>query len=123
MSIGDGISGLGATRYRWRPDVRRVVEALRRKNPRAHPNTYICHPWCGWGRVSVDWWGPGGRGDPINPEVGHQLLHDAMVMNFGPNLRHTIYKHQLWTSFGGYSWWAPEDHAGALRHVHLTYWK
>jgi hypothetical protein len=40
-----------------------------------------------------------------------------------PHLRHTIWRHQLWTSWGGYSYWARDDHAGDLRHLHVTYWK
>lgn len=115
--------GLGATRWRWRPDVRRVVAYLDQQYPQARPNTYIAHPWPGWSRVSVDWWGPGGRGDPIAYDIGRDLLDHAFSLPWGPDLRHTIYVHQLWTSFGGYSWWSPDDHSGALRHVHLTYWK
>jgi hypothetical protein len=115
--------GLGATRWRWRRDVRAVVAELSREFPAARPNTYVGHPWVGWGRVSVDFWGPGGRGDPIQQDLGWQLLHYAFRMPGKPNLRHTIFLHQLWTSYGGYSFWRPDDHSGALRHVHLTYWK
>jgi hypothetical protein len=114
---------LGATRWRWRPDVRAVVADLSARYPQARANTYIGHPWRGWGRVSVDWWGPGGRGDPIAAEIGWQLLEDAFRLPGAPHLRHTIYVHQLWTSFGGFSWWSKDDHSGRLRHVHLTYWK
>jgi hypothetical protein len=114
---------LGPTRWRWRKDVRRVIDRLERRYPQARPNTYVGHPWPGWGRVSVDWWGPGGRGDPIPYNLGWSILNDAFQMELGPQLRHTIYIHQLWTSFGGYSWWEPDDHSGDLRHVHLTYWK
>lgn len=39
-----------------------------------------------------------------------------------PMIRHTILDHQLWTSWGGYSWWRADDHTGALRHLHVTYW-
>ena len=77
----------------------------------------------GWGRVSVDLWGPGGRGDPIGYDLGWTALREAFTLPWGPSLRHTIYIHQLWTDFGGYSWWQADDHSGELRHVHLTYWK
>jgi hypothetical protein len=121
--VAERWGGLGPTRYFWRPDVREVVAYLKRRYPRARPNTYIAHPWPGWGRVSVDWWGPGGRGDPIAYQLGEDILEEAFQLPWGPQLRHTIYIHQLWTSFGGYSYWSEDDHSGDLRHVHLTYWK
>jgi hypothetical protein len=114
---------LGATRWRWRPDVRREVARLLSRHSGATANTYIAHPWVGWSRVSVDFWGPGGRGDPIAYDLGERLLLDAFHHYQAPPLRHYIYVHQLWTSFGGYSYWSADDHSGALRHVHLTYWK
>jgi hypothetical protein len=114
---------LGPTRWRWRPSVRRVVRHIESNYSGAACNTYVCHPWCGWGRVSVDVWGPGGRGDPIAYDLGWKILADVFNDPSNPPLRHTIYVHQLWTSFGGYSWWAKEDHSGRLRHVHLTFWK
>ena len=115
--------GLGPTRYQYAPAVRQVVRELSSAFPAARANTYVCHPWCGWGRYSVDWWGPGGRGDPIDRQLGWSLLNYAFHLGHGPSLRHTIYLHQLWTSFGGYSFWREDDHSGRLRHVHLTYWK
>lgn len=114
--------GTGETRYHWREDVREVVGKIKREFPQARPNTYVCHPWCGWAPVSVDWWGAGGRGDPIGDDLGHRLLRYAFRLPGKPYLRHTIFNHQLWTSFGGYSYWTANDHSGALRHVHLTYW-
>lgn len=73
--------------------------------------------------MSVDYWGPGGRGDPIGRELGWDLLDFLMDLPGRPFLRHTIYQHQLWTSWGGISTWTRDDHSGALRHVHSTYWK
>jgi hypothetical protein len=70
----------------------------------------------------VDVWGIGGRGDAIPYETGRSVHAFAFALPGAPYLRHTIYEHQLWTSFGGYSYWAPDDHSGWLRHVHLTYW-
>jgi hypothetical protein len=103
--------------------VREVVRYIEATYPQAACNTYVGHPWRGWGRVSVDVWGPGGRGDPIGYDLGWKILGDVFNNPANPALRHTIYIHQLWTSFGGYSWWAPADHSGRLRHVHLTFWK
>lgn len=114
--------GSGATRYFFREDVAAVVAKVRTNFPQARANTYICHPWCGWGPVSVDWWGIGGRGDPIPEQLGLRIRAYIMELPGLPNIRHTIFEHWLWTSWGGYSWWAAEDHSGWLRHLHCTYW-
>jgi hypothetical protein len=70
----------------------------------------------------VDVWGIGGRGDAIPYATGRSVHAFAFNLPGKPFLRHTIFEHQLWTSFGGYSYWAANDHSGWLRHVHLTYW-
>jgi hypothetical protein len=121
--VGSAWGGLGATRWRWRPDVRQEVQRLLRRHPLVSANTYVCHPWCGWGRVSVDFWGTGGRGDAIPLQAGWDVLYDVMHQPGPPAIRHTIYLHQLWTSFGGYTYWRKDDHSGGLRHVHVTFWK
>jgi hypothetical protein len=121
MAIGDGVSGEGATRHHWTPPVRRVVQLTLSKFPAATANTYVCHPWCGWGSLSVDFWGPGGRGDAISPDLSVRLRRFLMNLPGKPLIRHTILEHQLWTRWGGYSYWGRDDHSGALRHVHVTY--
>jgi hypothetical protein len=120
---GLSFGGLGPTRYVWTPPVREVNRKVSKRFPAARPNTYIAHPWRGWSRVSVDWWGIGGRGHAIPTETGWSLLHYIMNLPGKPFIRHTIYQHQLWTSYGGYSLWREHDHSGDLRHVHVTYWK
>lgn len=121
MTVGDGVSGLGATRYHWTPEVERIVQLVHRRYPRARANTYVCHPWCGWGRLSVDFWGEGGRGDPIGPDLSKEIRHFLMNLDGPPLIRHTILQHQLWTRWGGYSVWRRDDHSGKLRHLHVTY--
>lgn len=123
MTVGDGVSGLGATRYHWVPPVRQVVTKTLNRFPSATANTYTCHPWCGWGRWSVDFWGPGGRGHAIDPHLSQLLLDFVFTMPGEPRIRHYILEHTLWTSFGGFSTWARDDHSGGLRHVHVTYWR
>lgn len=115
--------GSGATRYRWRSDVRAIVSEVLHRWPRVTANTYVCHPWCGWADVSVDFWGPGGRGDPLLGETPAQIRRFLMAKRGRPNIRHTILDHQLWTSWGGYSRWTRDDHAGRQRHLHVTYWQ
>jgi hypothetical protein len=123
MSVGDGISGLGATRHKWVPAVRHQVQLVLNSFPQLTANTYVCHPWCGWGRWSVDFWGAAGRGDaaPLHLlRASRQLL---LTQPGPPLIRHTILEHDLWTSFGGWSRWVPDDHSGELRHLHVTFWR
>lgn len=115
--------GLGATRWSWTRPVRREVQRILNKYPRVTANTYIGHPWLGWSRVSVDFWGPGGRGDPIGRKTSKKVLEDLRERPGPPYIRHTILEHVLWTSFGGSSYWSADDHSGKLRHVHVTYWR
>src|SRR3982751_4285103 len=98
--------GTGATRYFWRADVRRNVQLVLARYSAASANTYVCHPWCGWGPVSVDFWGPGGRGDPLRADLGPAIGNFLAGLAGPPMIRHTIWQHWLWTSWGGYSWWA-----------------
>lgn len=114
--------GTGATRYHWRDDVRRNVRLVLAHWPHLTANTYVCHPWCGWADLSVDFWGSGGRGDPIPEKAGYEVRRFLMRLPGHPLIRHTIYKHTLWTSWGGYSRWGRDDHSGDVRHLHVTYW-
>jgi hypothetical protein len=114
---------LGPTRYHWVPEVRQVVHKVLSRYPTITANTYVCHPWCGWGRFSVDLWGKGGRGYAIDPKLAELSLDFLFTLPGRPFIRHWIYEHTLWTSFGGYSTWSADDHSGNLRHVHVTYWR
>jgi hypothetical protein len=117
------MSALGATEYGWRPDVARVVRRLEAEFPRVRANTYEDHPWESWDRVSVDFWGLGGRGDPLGIRMGERLRSSLWQLSGLPPVRHTIWRHQLWTSWGGVSYWRAFDHDGRLRHLHVTFWK
>lgn len=114
---------LGTTHYRWTPEVSAVVQRVLNRWPNVTANTYEDHPWPGWDGVSVDFWGPGGRGAAIPRKTGRQIRKFLMNLRGRPMIRHTIWLHQLWTSWGAYSYWAAEDHSGRLRHLHVTYWK
>lgn len=89
--------------------------------PHVTANSYVCHPWCGWSRLSVDFWGPAGRGDSLPPNTGEDIRGFLMNLPGPPLIRHTILEHRLWTRWGGYSYWAADDHSGNLRHLHVTY--
>lgn len=113
--------GTGATRYTWTDEVQAVVRKLQHRFPRVSCNTYVCHPWCGWSALSVDVWDREGRGHALPDDLGYEVREFLMGLPGKPLIRHTIFKHQLWTRWGGYSYWRAPDHSGRLRHVHVTY--
>lgn len=117
------MSDLGATHWHWIRPVRRVVRKAEHNFPAVKANTYYGHPWPSWDGVSVDFWGPGGRGDPIATQTGYRLRQFLMQLPDAPYIRHTIFLHELWTSWGGTTRWNKADHSGDLRHLHVTYWK
>lgn len=119
--IGDGHSGLGATTHQWDPDVAAVIQRVTSRFRAVTANSYVCHPFCGWERRSVDFWGPGGRGDSLERDLSVEILRFVRRLNAGPLIRHHILGHTIWTSFGGYSRWPADDHSGRLRHLHVTY--
>lgn len=115
--------GSGATKYQWDPAIEDIIHRVLRRWPNVTANTYVCHPWCGWSRFSVDFWGAGGRGSRIPKKAGREIRHYLMNLPGKPYIRHTIFRHALWTSWGGYSTWRADDHSGTLRHLHVTYYR
>lgn len=114
--------GTGKTHYNWRPDVHEIVQLALNRYPMLTANSYTCHPWCGWGDQSVDFWGSEGRGDPAPIDASRSLRRFLMNLPGEPLIRHTILDHLLWTAWGGYSEWSRNDHTGKLRHLHITYY-
>lgn len=98
------------------------MKEILRDFPDVTANTYVDHPWPGWDGRSVDFWGPGGRGHAIDVMDGYNIRRRLMRKPGEPHIRHWIYRHTLWTSFGGYQHWEPDDHSFGLRHLHVTYW-
>jgi hypothetical protein len=121
--VAAAFGGLGRTLYTWRSDVDLVVHEVLRRWPQVSANTYVGHPFPGWSRVSIDFWGKGGRGEQLPRLVGAQILDYLWERRNPPHIRHTIFEHTLTTSWGGEEYWTPDDHSGNLRHVHVTYWK
>lgn len=113
---------LGATHHNWTPPVEGVVQDALNRFSILSANTYRRHPWPGWDGLSVDFWDKPGRGHPITEDLGWTLTRYLMRLPGQPHIRHLIHEHSLWTSWGGWSFWAPRDHTGPLRHVHVTYW-
>lgn len=121
IAIGDGHSGEGATLYEWDRDVRSVVHQLLSEFPALTANTYVCHPYCGWERRSVDVWGAGGRGDPLRRAQAQRSLDFLWNLPGKPLMRHYILEHTLWVRGVGNMEWRYDDHSGELRHLHVTY--
>ncbi len=99
-----------------------MVREIERRFPTVRCNTYLNHPWRGWDGRSIDVWGKGTWPRPIALETGHKVLQFVYQQPGEPWIRHYIYLHTLWTSFGGISHWVPDDHSGRRRHLHLTFW-
>jgi hypothetical protein len=115
--------GTGKTTHSWTPAIRSNVQLVLRRWPSVTANSYVCHPWCGWSRYSVDFWDSGGRGDALEGQRAEDIRRFLMNLDGAPFIRHTILDHSLWTSWGGYSHWSRDDHSGRLRHLHVTYWR
>ena len=113
--------GVGATHFRWDPDVGRVVQSVLSFNSAVSCNTYLNHPYPGWDGRSIDVWSLGGRGSPIGHDLGLSVAKFLFDLPGQPMIRHLIFEHRWWMR--GYGWrpWTRDDHSGALRHVHVTY--
>ena len=107
---------------RWRSDVRRRVLQVEERWPDIEGVTYVDHPWPGWDGRSVDFWDDAQSWEPARLLQLENVRAFLMNRQGGPQIRHTILRHQLWTSFGGLSWWRSDDHSGDLLHLHVTYW-
>lgn len=116
------MADLGATHWRWDSDVLEIVSMVLDTFDGVTANTYEDHPFPGWDGRSVDFWGMWGRGSPLGFTTAARIRRMLMVIPGRPYIRHTILRHRIWTSWGGYSFWTPDDHAGDLQHLHVTYW-
>lgn len=88
----------------------------------ASANTYRDHPWPGWDAFSADFWGGDGRGAPISRRQGDSLYRYFLARTTRQQIRHIIYRHTLWTPWGGEQRWERDDHSGELRHIHVTWY-
>ena len=107
---------------RWRPDVAEIVRDIERRWPNLECITYVDHPWPGWDGRSFDVWDKAATWRPADLHTLRSVSRYLFERPGGPFIRHTILRHRLWTSFGGRSWWTPDDHSGSRRHLHVTYW-
>lgn len=99
------------TRYFWRADIAELVRACYRLfggPKRLHISTYEEHPpnpdagdrglWLGvlTERLSLDGWGPGGRGDPMPAGLHDELFAFLFNYEHGPDLWWGITKGDMW---------------------------
>lgn len=111
----------GVTHYRVRPDVARVANQVAARYGCTW-NTYEDHPpGYDLDAVSVDFWGPKGRGDFLGPRKRRRISRYIRNRSGGPRWRWVINSTKgylpgggRFTPKGGAEW-----NAG---HVHVTYW-
>lgn len=121
---------LGVTNFRWDRDVSTTLHHLLSALPPCSANTYQRHPRLlyklfpnvRWSRRSFDLWAPEGRGHPLEVRTGVLAVNYLLGLQALPAVRHIIWRHALWTSWGGWSVWRADDHSGNLRHLHATFW-
>ncbi len=123
------------TRYNWRPDVEEWARYLV-ENYDVWCNTYYEHPE-GWGfnhqstdadgtkwyvqDTSFDVWGPAGRNDPLDPDLGDEIYNLLFHYAGKPDIDWIIWKRQIWTVRGGYSAFGTEPFSWHDDHIHITY--
>lgn len=125
------------TNWNWAPFVHARVKRALKAHPNATANTYWDHPpdtqvprrWPVdyYSRYSADFWGPGGRGDPINKQVGDRL-YDSLFNSPGPKIDWIIWQGRMWwrPATGGHGYqpapWGPAgSDAQHMEHIHVTF--
>lgn len=114
------------TRYNLRPDVAQMARKVYRKfgGPRKlHINTYFDHPEGYWRtRDSFDVWGPDGRNDWLNQQLGASILDFLFEYPGLPDIEWVIYRRRWWLRSRGT--WEPFGDGPFTwhdDHVHCTY--
>lgn len=111
----------GATHYRWRHDVARLVDRFEARY-RTKANTYEDHPTgMHLDAVSVDFWAPGGRGVAIAPSVGTRIFRRLLHRGGAPSFRWIIWQGRIYYPTGlSAPYKDPQDQH--YDHVHVTFW-
>jgi hypothetical protein len=132
----------GATHFGWRQDVADLVARVEFEfSGLTAGNTYFDHPIV-WPQfsffdldfVSVDFWGPGGRGHTIDFDVGEAIDNFVWFDPFPPFIRYRIWQGELLTipphligtgeffvePYGNpFDTFSDDVHE---RHIHFTFW-
>jgi hypothetical protein len=125
------------TRYFWRPDVEEWAAYLV-DNYSVWCNTYWEHPE-GWGweiasvdpdgttwyneNTSLDVWGPAGRNDYLDPNVGDTIFNLLFHYKGKPDINWIIYKRVLYSAANGWNGigFGTDDFSWHDDHIHVTY--
>jgi hypothetical protein len=125
--IGDGsYVDLHPTRYTWEPIVEQFARYVVDYYEGAiTANTYVDHP-PGWWRdtTSLDFWGPAGRGDRIDPDLAQEIVDWQLGDWNAPWIDWLIWNEWMWSSGSGWSWYSADSSDadnGHYRHVHFTF--
>lgn len=113
------------TRYTFRQtDVDEVAQYLV-ENYDCWVNTYVDHPPGWWlDDVSIDIWGPGGRGDQVN-DSGDAGFWDIFNNGVAPWIRWCIRDYYIWDDYNGWREFWEFDLASDGPHVmhrHITFY-
>lgn len=110
-------------RYTWRPDVEKIARHLV-DTYSVWCNTYYDHPEGFWRTEdSIDTWGPGGRGDPIDPGLGITIFNELFNDPGLPNIEWIIHRATIYGAWNGWSGepFGTDDFTYHYDHVHVTY--
>lgn len=109
------------TRYTFRPDVERWANYIVDAFP-VWVVTYHDHPE-GYKRDedSLDVWGPGGRGDPLDQTVGEKVFDLLFHDPYQPDIEWIIYRRWIWTRSGGWKPFGTNAFTYHDDHIHVTY--
>ena len=121
------------TNYIWRADIERLTARLVNTDPfyrRIWVNTYHIHPpgvpLPLRDTLSFDVWGFGGRGDPLDVNLGWQVRQLLFTDPNPPNINWIIWQGRMWFVSGNPQRSpAPSGPAGSdaghFEHIHVTY--
>jgi hypothetical protein len=107
---------LGGTTYNWAPWVEDRVRDIERNNEPTEPNTYTNHP--GGEPYSADFWGAGGRGDPVGAGQGDQIK-SYILSKWNKDLDWIIWEGMIDSGAGPQPYTDPADMH--YDHVHSTW--
>jgi hypothetical protein len=106
----------------WRYDVEEVARYLVNEY-NVSCNTYVDHPEGYWRDPdSIDVWGPGGRGDPIDYYTGQAVFDDIFNNGLPPWIDWVIWQSWMWTASGGWSWFSDDTSYVDMSHTRHSHW-
>ena len=121
------------TNYIWRADIERLTARLVNTDPfyrRIWVNTYFIHPpgvpLPRRDTLSFDVWGFGGRGDPLDVNLGWQVRQLLFTDPNLPDINWIIWQGRMWFVSGNPKetrapLGPPGSDAGHFEHIHVTY--